>query len=197
MSTTISAKQVQELREQTGLPMMEVKKALVEAAGDATKALQVLKERGHATAAKRADRSTHEGTIGTYLHSNKKLFAGVSLLCETDFVAKGELFQDVAHRLAMHVAATAPTYVAREDVPAELVDAERATIEKQLANEGKPAAMFEKIVPGKLNSFFQAQCLMEQTYALDPDVTIAAMITELVQKVGENVRVGAIYRWTV
>ncbi len=197
MSTTITAAQVQELRDQTGLGMMQVKNALVDAEGDTAKALTLLKERGLASTAKRADRQTHEGTVGTYLHSNKKLLAAVTLLCETDFVARGDGFQEVAHQLAMHVAAANPTYVKREDVPADIIAAETAVLEKQLENEGKPKELWAKILPGKLEKIYADSCLLEQQYALDPEQKVSDLVTTLAAKVGEKVTVGAIHRITL
>jgi len=190
----ISASQVAQLREETGLPMMEIKRALVDGGGDPARALQLLKERGLAAAAKRSDRSTSEGTLGVYLHSTKKLLASVSLLCETDFVAKNEEFVEVAKKLAMHVAAANPPYVRREDVPEEIVAAERASIEKQLESEGKPKELWEKIVPGKLEKLFQDQCLLEQQFVLDTEVKVNDLVTGLAHKFGENVRVGTVHR---
>ena len=190
----ISAAQVAQLREETGLPMMEIKRALVDAGGDSARAMQILKERGLAAAAKRSDRSTSEGSFGVYLHSTKKLLSAVSLLCETDFVAKNEEFVEVAKKLAMHVAAANPPYVRREEVPESVIAEERATIEKQLESEGKPKELWEKIVPGKLEKLFQEQCLLEQQFVLDTEVKVGDLVTNLAHKFGENVRVGAMYR---
>src|SRR5690606_19669091 len=189
MATTISAGQVKELRERTGAGMMECKKALEEANGDIEAAIDLLRAKGAAKAAKRAERETREGTIGSYVHSNGRLGVLVEVQCETDFVSRNETFQQLARDLAMHIAAMNPLAVAPEEIPAEVVERERAVYLEQVRQEGKPENMHEKIVEGKLRRFYQEQTLMDQVFVKDPagKQTIRELVQEAATKTGENV----------
>jgi len=197
MATTISAGQVKELRERTGAGMMECKKALEEANGDIEAAIDLLRAKGAAKAAKRAERETREGTIGSYVHSNGRLGVLVEVQCETDFVSRNETFQQLARDLAMHIAAMNPLAVAPEEIPAEVVERERAVYLEQVRQEGKPENMHEKIVEGKLRRFYQEQTLMDQVFVKDPagKQTIRQLVQEAATKTGENVVVRRFIRY--
>src|SRR5438105_11214461 len=160
---------VKELREKTGAGMMDCKKALIDADGDMDKATTLLRERGLATAGKKAGRSATEGMIGHYIHMGGKIGVLVEVNSETDFTAKNEKFQALVKDLAMHIAAMNPSYVRREEVPAEVVDKEKQIYRAQLLEQGKPEAMLDKIVPGKLEKFYKDVCLLEQGFFKDPD----------------------------
>lgn len=194
---SITAQQVNELRKQTGAGMMACKKALVAAEGDMDKAVEVLKEAGEAKAAGRSDRETGEGTIGTYLHQTKKVAALVELLCETDFVARNEEFEDAARKIAMQVAAMNPQYASPEDVPAEETDKLKAEWKAELEKEGKPAEVQDKIMEGKLDKWMGEHTLLKQAFFLDDSKTIETLITELNAKMGENVQLGKMSRLAI
>jgi elongation factor Ts len=193
----IGAGQVKELRERTGAGMMECKKALEETSGNMEAAIDLLRSRGAAKAAKRAERETKEGTIGSYVHTNGKIGVLVELQCETDFVARNEAFQQLARDLSMHVAAANPVALNAEAIPAELVERERAVYLEQVRNEGKPENMHEKIVEGKLRRFYQESTLMDQVFVKDPagKQTIAQLIQETSAKTGENIVVRRFVRY--
>jgi elongation factor Ts len=197
MATTISAGQVKELRERTGAGMMECKKALEEAKGDMEAAIDLLRAKGAAKAAKRAERETREGTIGSYVHSNGRLGVLVEVQCETDFVSRNETFQQLARDLAMHIAAMNPIAVAPEEIPADVVERERAVYLEQVRQEGKPENMHEKIVEGKLRRFYQEQTLLDQVFVKDPagKQTIRELVQEAASKTGENVVVRRFVRY--
>lgn len=182
------------LRETTGAGMMEAKKALVEAEGDMAKAVEILRKSGAAKMAKKADRVTAEGRVQTYMHTNGKLGVLVEVLCETDFVARNEQFIELCGDLAMHIAASAPQYVSRDQVPADVVAKEREIIAESLANENKPADILAKIVDGRLNKFFEDACLMEQKFVKDDSLTITQLLEEKVRTIGENIRIGRFTR---
>ncbi len=196
---TISANQVKELRERTGAGMMECKKALQEANGDMEAAIDILRARGAAKAAKRAEREATEGAIGTYLHTNGKVAVMVEVNCETDFVARNETFVQLTRDLAMHIAAMAPVSVSEADVSAELVERERAVYREQVKNEGKPEAMWDKIVEGKVRKFFKESTLMEQVFVKDPNQkqTIRELVQEAAGKTGENIVVRRFVRYVL
>ncbi|MEX0906950.1 MAG: translation elongation factor Ts [Gemmatimonadota bacterium] len=185
----IGAGQVKELRERTGAGMMECKRALEEAGGDMEAAIDLLRSRGAAKAAKRADRETREGTIGSYVHSNGKIGVLVEVQCETDFVARNDEFQQFARDLAMHIAAASPIALDAEGIPADVVERERAVYLEQVKNEGKPANMHDKIVDGKMRRFYQEQTLMDQIFVKDPagKQTIAQLVQDVSGKTGERV----------
>lgn len=191
----IDAKTVGELRERTGAGMMVAKKALEEANGDMDKAIEILKEKGAAKAAKRAGRSTGEGLIYSYIHGNGKLGVMLELQCETDFVARNEEFSDLAHKLAMHIAASDPAYLDVESVPAE--DVEKAKVGFAAEAEGKPEDVVTKIVEGKMDKWLAEQVLLKQDFVMDEDKTIETVLTEAVAKIGENIRMSRFARFNI
>jgi elongation factor Ts len=184
--TAISAEAVRELREKTGVGMMECKKALVESAGDFEKAIDTLRQKGLATAAKKAGRSASEGMIGSYIHMDR-IGVMIEANCETDFVARTDDFREMVKDIAMHIAAANPTYLSREEVPQEVLDREKEIYRAQVTN--KPPQVVEKIVEGKLEKFFSDTCLLDQIFVKDPDQKkkIKDLITEKVAKLGENI----------
>jgi elongation factor Ts len=183
---TITADMVKELRERTNAGMMDCKKALTQSGGDMERAVDILREKGLASAAKKAGRTASEGVIASYIHMNK-LGVMIELNCETDFVAKTEEFQALAKDICMHVAAANPLYLSREDVPQEEIDREKAIYRTQVA--GKPEHVIDKIIEGKVEKFFEDSCLLEQVFVKDPDQKqkIGGLITERIAKVGENI----------
>lgn len=197
MATTIGAGQVKELRERTGAGMMECKKALEEAGGNMEAAIDLLRARGAAKAAKRAERETREGAIGSYVHTNGRIGVLVEVQCETDFVSRNETFQQLARDLAMHIAAAAPLALDAEGIPAEVVERERAVYLEQVKQEGKPEKMQEKIVEGKLRKFYQESTLMDQVFVKDPAgrQTIRELVEEASAKTGEKVVVRRFVRY--
>lgn len=197
MATTISAGMVKELRERTGAGMMECKKALEEAGGNMEAAIDHLRARGAAKAAKRAERETREGAIGSYVHTNGKIGVLVEVQCETDFVSRNETFQQLARDLAMHIAAAAPLALDAEGIAADVVERERAVYLEQVKQEGKPEKMQEKIVEGKLRKFYQESTLMDQVFVKDPagKQTIRQLVDEASLKTGEKVVVRRFVRY--
>jgi len=191
----ISADQVKKLRDATGAGMMECKGALTEANGDIEAATTLLRKRGLATAAKKAGRSTSEGLIGHYIHMGGKIGVLVEVNCESDFVARTDKFQDLTKELAMHIAAANPTWVRREDVPADVVARERDIYKDQVKD--KPAQVLDKIVDGKMNSFYQQFCLLEQPSVRDPNVTITQLVQDAIRILGENITVSRFVRFKV
>lgn len=189
--------QVKALREKTGGGIVEVKKALDEANGDETKAIEILKKRGEAKALKKTDRTAGEGIVVSYIHSNQRVGTLLTLLSETDFVARNSEFQELAHDLAMHVTAMAPRYVRPEDVPAELVANERKIWEEQVAAEGKPTEIADKILLGKEKKFREELALLTQPFVKDPTKTVQALITESIHRIGENIQVGSFTRFEI
>jgi elongation factor Ts len=190
----ITADAVKQLRAMTGAGMMDVKKALDETNGDMDKAANLLRERGIIKAAKKSDREAKEGFVGSYIHHNGKIATLVELNCETDFVARNEKFQELAKNLAIHIAMAAPQYKTREEVPAEVVEAEREVLKNQAIEEGKPANVAEKMVEGRLNKFYAEQVLMEQSYIKDDKKTIEEFLKEAISTMGENIQIGKFYR---
>ncbi len=193
--STIEA--VKKLREKTGAGIVEVKKALEAAGGDEDQAITLLKKRGEAKALKRTDREAHEGIVTTYIHSNARVGVMLTLLCETDFVARNEDFQRLGKDLAMHIAALAPLYLAPTDVPDELVAKERVIWEEQVKSEGKPAEIAEKILFGKEKKFREEIALLSQPFVKDPSKTIAELLTESIHKIGEKIQVGKFVRYEI
>jgi len=188
--TNISATQVKELREATGAGMMDAKKALVEASGDAVRATEILREKGLASAAKRAARSANQGTIGSYVHFNGTVGVLVEVNCETDFVANTPEFQQLAKDLALHIASpAAPRWLTSEEAPHDVLDAERRIWEIQLREEGKPEDKIPMIVEGKQRKFLEEHVLLEQNYVKDDSKTVAQLVDEIAAKVGEKVAV--------
>lgn len=194
---TISASQVKQLRDQTGAGMMDCKKALAEAQGDFEKAIEVLRKKGLKDVSKRAGKVAAEGTIGTYSHSGDQIVAVVELNCETDFVARGEQFKEVARGIAMHVAAMAPLYLSEEDVPQDVINKEKEILIETLSE--KQRDMADKILPGKLKKFYEDNCLLNQTYIKDDsgNSTVKDVIEELSAKVGEKVTLRRFTRFAV
>jgi elongation factor Ts len=190
----ITADAVKQLRTMTGAGMMDVKKALEETNGDMEKAANLLRERGIVKASKKSDREAKEGFVGSYIHHNGKIATLVELNCETDFVARNEKFQELAKNIAIHIAMAAPTYKVREEVPAEVIEAEREVLKNQAIEEGKPANVAEKMVEGRLNKFYAENCLMEQAYIKDDKKTIEQFLKEAVATMGENIQIGKFYR---
>ena len=182
----VTAEQVKELRERTGAGIMDCKKVLVETDGNMDKAIELLREKGLAKAAKKASRIASEGLVEAYIH-NGKYGAMVEFNSETDFVAKNDEFKTFVRDIAMHIAAAAPKYVSRNEVPAEVVEAEKATLTAQALNEGKPAAVVEKMVEGRINKFFEEICLLEQPFIKDPDKTVKDVLNEKIATIGENI----------
>jgi len=194
---TISAAMVKELRDKSGAGMMDCKAALAECDGDLEKAVDFLRKKGIATAAKRAGRATSEGTIQSYIHMGGKIGVMVEINCETDFVAKTDDFKDFAKNIAMHVAATSPVGIVPEDVPADVVDREREIYKAQVIEMGKPEQMVEKIAEGKLNKYFKENCLMNQQYVKEPDKTIADYLNEVIAKTGEKITIKRFARFQI
>jgi elongation factor Ts len=188
---------VKDLRDKTGAGMMDCKKALSENSGDMEKAIDFLRQKGLAVAAKRAGRATSEGVIETYIHAGGKLGVMVELNCETDFVAKTDDFREFARDVAMHIAAANPVSLTREDVPPEVVERERQIYVQQALDSGKPANIVEKMVTGKIDRFLAEVCLLEQQFVKNPEKTIQDMLTELVGKMGENVSIRRFSRFQV
>ncbi|MGD8703574.1 MAG: translation elongation factor Ts [Desulfosarcina sp.] len=195
--STISAAMVKELREKSGAGMMDCKAALTECDGDLEKAIDFLRKKGIATAAKRAGRATSEGTVQSYIHMGGKIGVMVEVNCETDFVAKTDDFKVFAKNIAMHVAATNPVGIAPEDVPQAVIDREREIYKAQVLEMGKPEKMVEKIAEGKMNKFFKENCLMNQQYVREPDKTIADYLNEVIAKTGEKITIKRFARFQV
>jgi len=193
----IDAKQVKELREQTGAPMGDCKKALEEAKGNMEEAVVVLRKRGMASAAKKASRSTNEGAVGTYIHAGGKIGVLVELNCESDFVARTEDFQELLRDIAMHIAAADPRFVGRDEVTQADLDRERDIARSQAIAAGKPANIAEKMVEGKLGKFYEEFCLLDQPFIKEQSHTIAQVIAAKVAKLGENISVRRFARFKV
>ncbi len=186
----VSLENIKKLRTMTGAGMMDVKKTLEETAGDVEKAATLLRERGIAKAAKKADRAAKEGFVGSYVHHNGKIATLVELNCETDFVARNEKFQELARDIAIHIAMANPAYKSRDDVPATVIEAEKEVLANQAKEEGKPEQVIEKIVAGRINKFYQENCLLEQVFVKDNEQTIEQMLKEAVATIGENIQIG-------
>jgi elongation factor Ts len=195
--TAISATMVKELRAKTGAGMMDCKEALSTCDGDMEKAVDHLRKKGLATAAKRAGRTLSEGLIHSYIHTGGKLGVMVEINCETDFVARNEDFQEFAKNVAMHIAATNPVGIRAEDVPQEVVDREKEIYRAQALEMGKPEKMVEKIAEGKLSKFFKDNCLMDQAYVKNPEITVADYLNQLIAKIGENITVKRFIRYQI
>ncbi len=193
----ITSQMVKELREKTNAGMMDCKKALGETDGDMEKAVDLLRQKGLAVAAKRADRATSEGVVECYIHAGGKLGVMVEVGCETDFVAKTDDFKAFARDIAMHVAAVNPVAVSREEIPADLVEREKAIYVKQAQESGKPENIIEKIVSGKIEKFISEICLLEQKFVKNPDLSVQDLLNELVAKMGENISIKRFARFQV
>jgi elongation factor Ts len=193
----ITAGLVKQLRDATGAGMMECKAALTEAKGNLDEATTILRKRGLAQATKKAGRSTNEGMIGHYIHMGGRIGVLVEVNCESDFVARTEDFQNLTREIAMHIAAASPQYVRREDVPADILDRERSVYRGQMEGQNKPAAVIDKIVEGKLNSFYEQVCLLDQPSIRDPKMTIGQIVQAAIAKMGENIAIPRFVRFKV
>ena len=195
--TSINAQQVKELRERTGAGFMDCRTALQEAKGDIEQAIQVLRKKGQAAAQKKAQREATEGMVGSYIHAGGKIGVIVEVNCETDFVARTEDFRRLCHEIAMHIAALDPRYIRREDVTPEMLAREREIYAAQARTQGKPEEMIERIVNGKMEKFYEENCLYEQHFIKDESVTIGNLIENMVAKVGEKISVSRFVRFKV
>lgn len=191
----ISAAMVKELREKSGAGMMDCKEALTACDGDVEKAMDYLRKKGLAKAAKRSGRATSEGVIESYIHMGGKIGVMVEVNCESDFVAKNDDFKAFARNIAMHIAATSPAGVEPEDVPLEVVERERAVYREQVLEMGKPENMVDKIVDGKIQKFYKEACLMDQAYVKDPGISVRDYLNELVAKIGESIKIKRFVRY--
>ncbi len=193
----IKAAMVKQLREKTGAGMMDCKKALLEVNGAMDKAIEFLRKKGLATAQKRAGRAMTEGRIQSYIHMTGKLGVIVEVNCETDFVAKNKDFQEFAKNIAMHIAASNPLGIKPEDIPEEIVESEKDIYRAQALDMGKPENILDKIVEGKLKKFYQENCLLNQPFVRDPDISVADLMNELIAKIGENITVKRFVRYQI
>ena len=185
----ISAQMVKELREKTGAGIMDCKEALSECDGDINKSVDFLRKKGLATAAKRAGRAMKEGVVQAYIHTGSKLGVLVEVNCETDFVAKSDDFKEFVKNIAMHIAAANPVSITSSDVPEEIIDKEKEIYRAQALEMGKPEKIIDKIAEGKLSKYFKENCLLNQVYVRNPDLTIADLLNELIAKIGENITI--------
>lgn len=195
--TKITAAEVKQLREKTGVGMMEVKAALLEAGGDEKKALEILRRTTKLKAQKKAGRQTIQGLVDAYIHGQGQLGVLVEVNTETDFVARNQEFKNLIHDLALHIAAQAPLYVSREDVPAEIVEKEREIYAEEAKAEGKPVALTEKIVTGRLEKFYQEICLLEQPFVKNPEITVQELVNKKIAILGENIQVRRFARYVL
>jgi elongation factor Ts len=200
MGTTtvnISAAQVKELRDKTNAPMMDCKNALTESKGDVEGAIVILRKKGIATAAKKATRATSEGSVSSYIHAGGKIGVLVEVNCESDFVARTDDFKGLVHDIAMHIAATDPRFIRKEDVTAEAFEKEKDIYRAQAATTGKPAPVIEKIVEGKMAKFYEEVCLYEQPFIKEQTITVGQLIATVIGKLGENISVRRFARFKV
>jgi elongation factor Ts len=191
----VSAELIKELRERTGVGIMDCKKALIECNGDIEKAIEYLRKKGIATAQKRGARETKEGQIHAYIHPGGKIGVLVEVNCETDFTARTEDFKNFVKDIAMQIAAQNPIAVKREDIPPEVVEKEKEIYASQAREEGKPEKVIERIVEGKLKRFFSEACLLEQPFIKNPDITVQDLLNELIAKTGENIVIRRFVRY--
>lgn len=191
----ITAQEVKNLRDRTGASMMGCKKALEESSGDVEKAIKILQKSGSKIADKKCGRNTAEGCIGSYIHSNGKIGVLVEINCETDFVAKGDEFMELAHDLAMHIAASSPEYVSYSEIDAEIIKSKKAEIAEEVEKENKPVDIAEKIIEGKVKKYFSEICLLTQPFVKDTNKTIEELVTEKIAKTGENIKVKKFVRF--
>ena len=193
--SAISASVVKELRDMSGAGMMDCKKALTEASGNIEQAIDILRKSGAAKARKKSGRSTKEGIILPYIHPGSKLGVLIEINCETDFVAKTEDFQNLSKDIAMHIAASAPMSISREEIPSETLEREKVIYADQAKQSGKPENIIEKMIDGRLNKFYQENVLLEQTFVKDPDKTVQDLIADTVAKLGENIIISRFSRF--
>ena len=186
---TVDAKSVMQLRQMTGAGIVDAKKALEEAGGDLAVAADLLRKKGVIKAAGKSDRTTAEGIVHSYIHANGKVGAMIELLCETDFVARTEQFQELAHDIAMHVAASNPLYLKPEEIPAHILSKEKEMYAAEVAGSGKPADIVEKIVTGKLEKYYSDVCLLNQSFVKDEDITVEERVKHAIAQLGENIQI--------
>jgi len=191
----ITSEMVRELRERTGAGMMDCKKMLTEANGDMERAIELLREKGIASAAKKAGRIASEGLVESYIHGEGRIGVLVEINSETDFVAKNDEFQTFVKDVAMHIAAAAPKYVSKDEVPEAEVAKEREILTQQALNEGKPANIVEKMVDGRIEKFYKEICLLEQPFVKNPDVTVSQLLTDKIASIGENIKIRRFVRF--
>ncbi len=194
---SFTAQDVKSLRDRTGAGMMECKNALTEAGGDQEKAIDLLRTRGAAKAAKRADREATEGSVGAYIHMGGKIGVLIEVGCETDFVARNDQFQALVRDIAMHIAAAAPTSVSRDQIPADVLERERNIYREQMRESGKPEQIWDKIVDGKIEKFYAESVLLEQPFVKNPDITVGQLVTEVSSKTGEKIEVRRFTRYAL
>ena len=197
MAEKISAAQVKLLREQTGAGMMDAKAALAETNGVVASAIELLRKKGVLKAGKKSDRITKQGLIHAYIHGEGRIGVLLEVNCETDFVARNEDFKGLVHDLALHIAASNPLYVSREEVPSVMVEKEKSIYLEQVQSEAKPAGIIEKIVEGKLEKFYEQICLLEQPFVKDSDVTVKELVTQKIATIGENIQVRRFTRYVL
>lgn len=193
----ITSQMVKELRDKTNAGMMDCKKALADTGGDMEKAVDLLRQKGLAVAQKRADRATSQGVVESYIHAGSKLGVLVEVGCETDFVAKTDAFLAFAKDIAMHIAASNPVGIGRDDVPAELVAREREIYRAQALESGKPENIVDKMITGKIDKFLAESCLMEQKFVKNPDLSVQDLLNELIAKMGENISIKRFARFQI
>ena len=192
---SFTAQDVKVLRERTGCGMMDCKNALVETNGDMEKAIDFLREKGMAKAAKKAGRIAAEGIVDSYIHMGGKIGVLLELNCETDFVARGEQFKELSHDICLHIAAANPSYLTKEEVPAEVIEREKAVLKAQALEEGKPAQIVEKMVEGRIKSFYDDNCLLNQKFVKDPSKTIEQLVVEATATIGEKIAIRRFVRF--
>jgi len=193
----IDAQVVKALREKTGAGMMDCKKALQEAGGDEEKAVNALREKGLAKAAKRAGKAANQGIVDSYIHLGGKIGVLVEVNCETDFVARNDDFREFTRNICLQVAATNPSYLSREDVPESVLESERQVIKAQALHEGKPEKVIDKIADGRIDKYYKENCLLEQAYVKNEDITISELLTDLIARIGENIVIRRFSRFEV
>ena len=191
----ITASMVKELRERTGVGMMDCKRALQDSNGDMEKAIELLRERGLASAAKKAGRIAAEGIVDSYIHGGGRIGVLVEVNCETDFVAKTDEFKTFVRDIAMHIAATNPQYVSRDQIPQEILEKEKEILRAQAINEGKPEKIADRMVAGRIEKYIKEICLMEQPFVKDPDKTVQQVLQELIAQIGENITIRRFVRF--
>jgi elongation factor Ts len=191
----VTAEMVKELRERTGAGMMDCKKALTECAGSMDKAVDFLREKGLAAAAKKAGRVAAEGVVESYIHGGGRIGVLVEINSETDFVAKTDEFRQFTRDVAMHIAAANPQYLVKEEVPGDVIEHEKEVLRNQALNEGKPANIVDKMVVGRIEKYYKEVCLMEQPFVKNPDITIRQLLTDKIAKIGENISIRRFVRF--
>jgi len=193
----ITAEKVKDLRERTGIGMMECKSALTESGGDMDKAIEILRKKGHARAQAKASREASQGVVGAYVHMNGRIGVLVEVNCESDFVARNAEFQELVKEIAMQICAAKPRFVSSDQIPADLLAAEKDIIKAQLSDMKKPPEIMEKIVQGKLGKFYEEVCLLDQPYIREDKIKVRDLVTQAVAKIGENIKVRRFARFEI